>query len=53
MDEKVKIDCSTQADRDTLVSILARNGYTVRQGREKRGKTNSYTHFVEYWGKSV
>ena len=51
MDEKVKIDCSAQADRDTLVAILARNGYTVRQGREKRGKANAYTHFVEYWGK--
>lgn len=38
MDNKRKID-------------LARNGYTVRQGREKRGKTNAYTYFVEYWGK--
>ena len=49
MDEKVKINCSAQADRDTLVAILARNGYTVRQGREKRGKTSAYTYFVEFW----
>lgn len=51
MDNKKKIDCASAADRDTLVAILARNGYTVRQGREKRGKTNAYTYFVEYWGK--
>lgn len=51
MDNKRKIDCSAALDRDALVAILARNGYTVRQGKEKRGKTNAYTYFVEYWGK--
>lgn len=51
MDERRKIDCSSPADRDVLVAILARNGYTVRQGREKRGKANAYAYFVEYWGK--
>lgn len=50
MDNTKKIDCAAAADRDILVAILARNGYTVRQGREKRGKTNTYTYFVEYWG---
>lgn len=50
MDNKKKIDCASAPDRDTLVAILARNGYTVRQGSEKRGKTNAYTYFVEYWG---
>lgn len=49
MPERFKIDCATPGDRDTLVTILAKNGYTVRHGREKRGKGNSYTHFVEYW----
>lgn len=48
-EEKIKIDCANQADRDTLVCILARNGYTVRQGREKRGAKNTYTYFVECW----
>ena len=44
-----KIDCAKAADRDELVRILAANGYTVRQGREKRGKSSVYTYFVEYW----
>lgn len=46
---RIKIDCASTTDRDLLVAILARNGYTVRQGREKRGKGNAYTHFIEYW----
>ena len=34
-------------DRETVIVILARNGYTVRQGKERsEGKTYS---FVEYW----
>lgn len=32
-----------------LVMILARNGYAVRQAKEKRGTSKSYTYFVEYW----
>ena len=31
MDERRKIDCVSAADRDTLVMILARNGYAVLQ----------------------
>jgi len=49
MTERMKIDCAGAADRDALVAVLARNGYTVRQGREKRGKGNAYTHYVEFW----
>lgn len=49
MNDRIKIDCASPADRDTLVAILARNGYTVRQGREKRTKSNIYTYYVEYW----
>lgn len=49
MDERRKIDCVSAADRDTLVMILARNGYAVRQPKEKRGTSKSYTYFVEYW----
>lgn len=34
-------------DRETVIVILARNGYTVRQGKVRaEGKTFS---FVEYW----
>ena len=42
-----RIYIAAPADRDAMVTILARNGYTVRQGREKIGKT--YKYFVEYW----
>lgn len=43
----MKLYIEAKADRDQAVMILARNGYTVRQGREKQG--NKYVHFVEYW----
>ena len=49
MTERGKIDCAGAADRDVLVMILAKNGYTVRQGREKRGAAKAYTYFVEFW----
>lgn len=42
-----RIYITAPADRDAVVTILARNGYTVRQGKEKIGK--SYKWFVEYW----
>ena len=44
-----KIDCDNKADRAELARILAEQGYTVRIGREKRGKSNAYTYYVEYW----
>lgn len=47
--EHNKIDCEKPADRDALVQILARNGYTVRIGREKRTGKSNYTYFVEFW----
>lgn len=49
MNDRQKIDCASPADRDTLIVILARNGYTVRHGREKRGASKQYTYFVEFW----
>lgn len=42
-----KIYIALPQDRDAVVTILARNGYTVRQGKEKKGKT--YEKYVEYW----
>lgn len=43
----MKIRCSNAADRDSLVVILTRNGYTVRQGKEKAAREKAYTHYVE------
>lgn len=43
----VKIYIALPQDRDVVVTVLARNGYTVRQGKEKRGKT--YEKYVEFW----
>ena len=42
-----RIYIAAPGDRDAVVAVLARNGYTVRQGREKNGK--SYKWFVEYY----
>ena len=44
---KQKIYIALPQDRDAVVTILARNGYTVRQGKEKRGK--AYDKYVEFW----
>lgn len=44
-----RIECSKPDDRDMLVMILARNGYTVKQIKELKGKGRMYTYFVEYW----
>lgn len=43
----MKLKCSTAADRDSLVVILARNGYTVRKVREKVPGKSSYIYYVE------
>ena len=53
MNERQRIECAKEADRDMLIMILARNGYTVRHCKEKRGKSNYYTHYVEYWKEGV
>jgi hypothetical protein len=44
---KTRLYIEIAADRDAMVAILARNGYTVRQGKEKAG--NRYRHYVEFW----
>ena len=47
----MKIRCINAADRDALVVILAKNGYTVRQGKSKLSpgdaKATSYVELVE------
>lgn len=46
-----KIYCEASADRDALVTILAKNGYTVRIGKEQKTKNSRYTYYIEYWRK--
>lgn len=45
---KYRIYIDRADDRDTTVTILARNGYTVRLGKEKQG--NKSVSYIEYWG---
>jgi len=45
---KNKLFIAKPDDRETIIVILARNGYTVRQGKEK-GNTGKMVCFVEYW----
>lgn len=46
---RYKIYCEAPADRDALVTILAKNGYTVRIGKEQKTKNSRYTYYIEYW----
>lgn len=48
MKNAAKLYISRSEDRDATIQILARNGYTVRIGRERIGKQNKYNWFVEY-----
>lgn len=48
--ERQKIAASNSEDRTTIATILIKNGYTVRFGREKQG--NKVVCFVEYWRES-
>lgn len=43
----MKILVSKAEDRDTMVVILVRNGYTVRQAKEKKPGDKTYSYFVE------
>ena len=43
----MKIKVSKQEDRDTLCVILCRNGYTVRQTKEKKPGSRTFQHYVE------
>lgn len=49
MNEHYLIECAKPADREALAMILAKNGYTVREHREKKGKSSAYTYYIEYW----
>jgi hypothetical protein len=44
----VKIKIFMEADRLTVAAILVKNGYTVRQGKEKRTSTGkSYDYYLK------
>lgn len=43
----MKFKIAKAEDRDAVIMILARNGYTVRQGKEKKPGDKAYTAFVE------
>ena len=46
----MKLFITSATDRDTVVVALARNGYTVRQGKEKHrlnGRSVSFVEIVE------
>lgn len=46
---KERIHIAKPDDRESVIVILARNGYTVRQGREKDHGTGKAVAFVEFW----
>lgn len=48
----MKLYISKAEDRDTAVVILARNGYTVRQGTEKN-ESGKKVSFVEVSGNGI
>ena len=43
----MKYKIAKPEDRDAMIVILARNGYTVRQGKEKDPRSNKTVTFVE------
>lgn len=43
----MKFKIAKAEDRDAMIVILARNGYTVRQGKEKKPGDKNATSFVE------
>lgn len=47
--EVTRLEIEKADDRDAVVQILARNGYTVRQVKEKVGKNTRYNYYVEFW----
>lgn len=43
-----KIEIFTEQDRLTVASILVKNGYTVRQLRERVEGKRNYLYYLEY-----
>lgn len=49
MNDRYRIECPKESDRDTLATILVRCGYTVRRNKEKNGNSSTYIRGIEYW----
>lgn len=43
----MRLDISLVDDRLTVAAILVKNGYTVRQGKEKKPNKTTWVHFIE------
>lgn len=43
-----RIEIASEQDRLTVAAILVKNGYTVRQTRERGENKRAYQHFIEY-----
>ena len=43
-----RIYIGLEADRLAVASILVKNKYTVRQGSQRRGNSQSYDYFLEF-----
>lgn len=43
-----KLEIFNEQDRLTVAAILVKNGYTVRQTREREEGKRSYLYFIEY-----
>lgn len=53
MNDHILVECLKEIDRDELVMILARNGYTVKQTKKKIGTSTRYTYFIEFWKENL
>ena len=49
MNERQKIDCAKEEDRKGARSNSCTERLHRPLGPRKRGSSNAYTHFVEYW----
>lgn len=49
----MKLYIANSGDRDAVILALTRNGYTVRQGTEKKQDTKRSVSFVEVTGRGI
>ncbi|MBQ4447404.1 MAG: hypothetical protein II897_03830 [Clostridia bacterium] len=44
-----RLEINEQNDRLAVAAILVKNGYTVRQGKSRKGeKSKSYMYYIDY-----
>lgn len=49
----MKLYIANPADRDAVILALSRNGYTVRQGKEKPNNSKTNVTYVEATGRGI